>query len=87
MVGCLYIPTMMTAVYNLAKRSPCVLRFHFMAEGAWDLGGAGGCLTAAALIGMGAPLASGLLLSLAGAAIALVLLRRYYAKLALEASI
>ena len=35
MVGCLYIPTMMTAVYNLAKRSPCVLRFHFMAEGAW----------------------------------------------------
>ena len=87
MVGCLYIPTLMTAVYNLAKRSPCVLRFHFMAEGAWDLGGAGGCLTAAALIGMGAPLASGLVLSLAGVAVALVVLRRYYARLALEASI
>jgi hypothetical protein len=82
LVGCLYIPTLMTAVYNLAKRSPCALRFHFMAEGAWDLGGAGGCLAAAALVGLGAPLASGLVLSLAGAAVALVALRRYYAKLA-----
>ena len=87
LVGCLYIPTLMTAVYNLAKRSPCVLRFHFMAEGAWDLGGAGGCLTAAVLIALGAPLASGLVLSLAGAAVALVLLRRYYAGITLAASI
>ena len=86
LVGCLYIPTLMTAVYNLAKRSPCVLRFHFMAEGAWDLGGAGGCLATAALVGLGAPLASGLVLSLAGAAVALVLLRRYYSKLALGAA-
>lgn len=87
LVGCLYIPTLMTAVYNLAKRSPCALRFHFMAEGAWDLGGAGGCLATAGLVGLGAPLASGLVLSLAGAAVALVALRRYYARLALAASI
>ena len=79
LVGCLYIPTLMTAVYNLAKRSPCTLRFHFMAEGAWDLGGAAGCLAAGGLTALGAPLASGLLLSLAGGAAAMVLLRRYYA--------
>lgn len=82
LVNCLYIPTLMTAVYNLAKRSPCALRFHFMAEGSWDLGGASGCLAAAGLIALGAPLASGLVLSLAGAAVSLVVLRRYYARLA-----
>jgi hypothetical protein len=57
-----------------------------MAEGAWDIGGAGGCLTSAVLIGLGAPLASGLLLSLAGAAVWLLVLRRYYARLELAPS-
>jgi hypothetical protein len=78
-VTCIYIPTMMTAVYNLAKRSPCVLRFHFMAEGAWDLGGGLGCLTAAVLTAFGAPLSTGVLLALFGAAATLVMQRRYYA--------
>ncbi|HEY5410771.1 MAG TPA: hypothetical protein VIJ94_08585 [Caulobacteraceae bacterium] len=87
LVGCLYIPTLMTAVYNLAKRSPCVLRFHFMAEGAWDLGCGGGCLAAAALTAVGAPLMVGVLLSLGGAVTALVVLRRYYARSAVPASI
>jgi hypothetical protein len=81
-VTCIYIPTMMTAVYNLAKRSPCVLRFHFMAEGAWDLGGGLGCLTAAAMTALGAPLSAAILLSLAGVLATLVLQRRYYARLA-----
>lgn len=79
-VNCLCIPTMMTAVYNLAKRSPCVLRFHFVAEGAWDLGGGFGCLAAAVLTALGAPLAAGILLSLAGAVATLALLRRYYGR-------
>jgi MFS family permease len=77
--GCLYIPTMMTAVYNLAKQSPCTLRFHVMTEGGWDIGGAGGCLVTATLAALHVPLSIGILTSLAGAAMGFFLLRRYYA--------
>ncbi|HEY4263983.1 MAG TPA: MFS transporter, partial [Micropepsaceae bacterium] len=42
LAGCLYIPTLMTAVYNQAKRSPCALRFHVATEGGWDIGCAAG---------------------------------------------
>lgn len=82
LVGCLYAPAMMTAVYNLAKNSPCALRFHLVTEGAWDAGCAAGCLTAAALIALGTPIAYAIPLSLAGAVTWLMLLRRYYAGLA-----
>jgi hypothetical protein len=74
----LYIPTMMTPLYNLAKRSPCALRFHIATEGAWDVGCAGGCLAAALLIHAGVPLSGGILLALLGAGSNIVLLRRYY---------
>jgi hypothetical protein len=77
-VGDLYIPTLMTAVYNQAKQSPCTLRFHFATEGGWDAGGALGCLTAAFLLWVGAPFAAGILISLFGAALSAVLLWRYY---------
>ena len=79
LAGCLYIPTLMTAVYNQAKRSPCALRFHAAAEGGWDIGCAAGCATAGMLTAAGAPLSADILLSLAGAALSLFLLRRYYA--------
>jgi hypothetical protein len=75
---CLYIPTLMTAVYTLAKRSPCTLRFHVATEGGWDIGGAVGLLAAALAIGLGAPLSASILLSLAGIAAFIVMLRRYY---------
>ena len=75
---CLYIPTLMTAVYTLAKRSPCTLRFHVATEGGWDVGGAVGLLAAALAIGLGAPLSASILLSLAGIAAFIVILRRYY---------
>jgi len=78
LVGCLYIPTLMTAVYNQAKQSPCTLRFHFVTEGGWDAGGALGCLTAALLTWAGAPFAATILMSLFGAALSAVLLWRYY---------
>jgi MFS transporter, DHA1 family, inner membrane transport protein len=81
LVICLYIPTVMTAVYNEAKHSPCSLRFHIATEGAWDAGCAASCLVCAALIALGAPLGASILLSLAGAVASLVLLRRYYANL------
>jgi hypothetical protein len=76
--SCLYMPVLMTAVYNQAKRSPCVLRFHVATEGGWDVGGAAGCLCAAALLYAGAPIGVALLLPIIGIAAAFVALRRYY---------
>jgi hypothetical protein len=78
LVGCLYVPTLMTAVYNQAKRSPCVLRFHIAAEGGWDIGVTSALGLAALLTWLGYPIAYGILISLAGAATVFVLLQRYY---------
>lgn len=93
LVVCLYIPTLMTAVYNQAKSSPCALRFHVAAEGAWDVGAASGCLVAATLAAFGVALSVPIMLSLLGAAALFLELRRYYAahptvaELALAASL
>ena len=78
--GCLYIPTLMTAVYTQAKRSPCTLRFHVFTEGGWDVGGAGALLTVAVMTALGAPLWAGLIPSVAGVAMIVVMLSRYYAR-------
>ena len=78
LVPALYVPTLMTAVYNQAKGSPCALRFHIAAEGGWDAGAASGCMIVAALLWAGAPIWLGILLSLPGAAASFSLLRRYY---------
>jgi MFS transporter, DHA1 family, inner membrane transport protein len=77
--ACLYVPTLMTAVYTLAKRSPCTLRFHIVSEGGWDVGGAGGLLAAALATRLGMPLSISILFSLAGVAGIIMMLRRYYA--------
>ena|SRR5665648_522081 len=79
LVVCLYVPTLMTAVYNQAKRSACTLRFHVATEGGWDAGGAAGCLLAALLAAGGVSLSVAILLPLAGAAWSFVQLRGYYA--------
>jgi hypothetical protein len=60
LVPALYVPTMMTAVYNQAKGSPCALRFHIAAEGGWDVGAASGCMVAAVLLWAGAPISLGI---------------------------
>jgi MFS transporter, DHA1 family, inner membrane transport protein len=83
LVPALYVPTVMTAVYNQAKTSPCALRFHIATEGGWDAGAASACLCAAALLWAGAPISLGVALSLPGTAAAFVLLRRYYANVAM----
>jgi hypothetical protein len=75
---CLYIPTLMTAVYTMAKRSPCTLRFHVATEGGWDVGGATGLLAAALATGLGVGLWASILQSLAGVAAITIMLRRYY---------
>jgi hypothetical protein len=61
----LYATAFNARVYNLARQSPCPLRFHIVAEGGWDLGTCLSCLAAAALLHMGfdyhLPLAIGVL--------------------------
>lgn len=75
-------PVLMTPVYNMAKASPCVMRFHIATEGAWDIGCFLGCTTAAALAWAGLPLGVPILMGLAAAAALIALLRRYYGRLA-----
>ena len=77
--ACLYVPTLMTAVYTLAKRSACTLRFHVATEAGWDVGGAVGLLVTALASELGMPLRDGILLSLVGVAAITIMLRRYYA--------
>ncbi|NVO16908.1 MAG: hypothetical protein HXX10_23020 [Rhodoplanes sp.] len=60
----LYVPTLMTAVYNAAKRSPCAVRFHYLAEAGWDVGGIVVCLLTAAALALGVPARFILLLAL-----------------------
>jgi MFS transporter len=80
--SCLLIPVQMVPVYNLAKLSPCTLRFHIAAEGGWDVGCFAGCVTTAGLIQLGAPLASVMLLGFVAVGAMVMLLGRYYRRLA-----
>jgi Major Facilitator Superfamily len=78
---CLLGPAQMTPVYNLAKASPCALRFHVAAEGGWDVGSASGCLTAALLAAHGVALAAVIPIGFLGVAGEAFILRRYYVRL------
>ena len=73
-------PVLMTPVYNLAKASPCVFRFHMATEGAWDVGCFIGCVAAAALAAAGLPLSVPLLLALIPAGLLALQLARYYGR-------
>jgi hypothetical protein len=75
-------PTLGSATYNLAKASPCPLRFHMATEGGWDVGASLALLAAAALAAVGAQLAAPLLLALIGVAASARLLWGYYGRLA-----
>ena len=77
------IPVIVARVYNLAQQSPCPLRFHMTTEAGWDLGSAAGCLTAAALIALGAPWSAPISMALAGLLAVFILLRSSYANQAL----
>ena len=79
LVMALMLPAHATASYNLAKASPCAMRFHIATEAGWDVGCGSACLTAAGLAAAGAPLALTLLLALPALVLAAWLLRRYYA--------
>lgn len=63
-VGNLYLPGLMTTIYNTAKTSPSPLRFMYYVEGGWDCGAAAGCLVSAGICALGWPLQVAILLGL-----------------------
>lgn len=63
-LGGLYVPSLMTAICNEAKASPCPLRFHFAAEAGWDVGGSLACFVAAACCAYGVSLQAVIVLAL-----------------------
>ncbi|MDP3633742.1 MFS transporter [Phenylobacterium sp.] len=77
----LLLPPLGAAAYTLAKASPCPFRFHMVTEGGWDIGCAGACVTAAALVSLGAPLSVPILLALPAVAAGFTLLWRYFGSL------
>jgi hypothetical protein len=77
-VAALLLPAEMTAVYNLAKASPCPFRFHILTEGGWDLGAGAGALIATTLAAFGHSLAISMVLTIPAALIAAGMLWRYY---------
>ena len=79
-LGGLYVPSLMTAIYNEAKASPCPLRFHFAAEIGWDVGGSLACLAAAAFCAYGLSLQAVIMLALPMVAIQAFLLDASYAE-------
>ena len=82
-LGALTVPlmsiVMMTPIYNLAKASPCPLRFHMATEAGWDLGCSAGCLAAAAILLARAPYGVALLLAAPAIVIATRMLADSYA--------
>ena len=84
LLGASYIPTLMTAIYSLAAKAPCTLRFIFMTEGAWDIGCISACLATAGLIDAGIPLGWSVALAILGAVLQMVLLYNYYTQNAAE---
>lgn len=78
LVNCLLVPTQMTPVYNMAKASPCPLRFHIATEGGWDVGCFAASLVATLLVTMGASLSIVILLAAPALTAMALLLRGYY---------
>ncbi len=74
----LFVPGIGTAMYNMAKASPCALRFNMASEGGWDIGCFVGCIVAAAFYHYGLPLSVGMLQGVPAAIVMILLLRRYY---------
>ncbi len=86
-LAAIYTPSLMTAVYNDAKRSACPMRFQFAAEACWDIGSVLASLAAAAACAGGLPLQAVIVLALPMIAVQTELLNgRYEAHAAVRAS-
>jgi MFS transporter, DHA1 family, inner membrane transport protein len=71
-----YATALNSQVYNLARQSPCALRFHVVAEGGWDMGMAVGCGFAALFIFLGLGFFWPLAIGIAGCVLGYILLTR-----------
>ncbi len=76
----MYGTVMNGRLYDLAKQSPCALRYHVVAEGGWDLGTATGCFIAAALLWIGFSAFWPLILSLVACGAGYVVISRSFEK-------
>ncbi len=65
-------------LYDLAKQSPCTLRYHVVAEGGWDLGTAVGCTLAATLFWLGLPAFWPLMGSVVASAVGYIVISRSF---------
>jgi hypothetical protein len=65
-------------ISNLAKASPCPLRFHMGTEAGWDVGCFAACVISAALIASGVPPSIAILLALPGVAGSVLILWRLH---------
>jgi len=71
---------MLSPLYDMARRSACVLRFSMATEGGWDLGCSSACLMAAATLQCGASFRLPILLGLAPVLTMALMLRHWYAR-------
>lgn len=78
LVVAVWVPVLMAPLYNMAKASPCPLRFNVATEGAWDIGCGGACAIGAAMAAAGLSYAAPMLLGLMGAVAGFALLWRRY---------
>ena len=79
LVAALVVPVISTPSYNLAKASPCPMRFHLATEAGYDVGMSSACLAGAAIAAHGVSLSFAVLLALPAALGVARLLRGYYA--------
>lgn len=75
---CFYVPTLMAPLYNLAKASPCTLRFHVATESAWDAGCFAAALIATTITSFDGSLAWVVLLAIPATATQRWVLQQYY---------
>lgn len=80
----LYIPVIMSHVYDRAKTSGQAYRFHFVMEAAWDLGVSAGCLCAALVVILTATPSLAVLPALLGVLMIYLLMRRQRSSLHVE---
>jgi MFS transporter, DHA1 family, inner membrane transport protein len=82
-----YATALNSQVYNLARQSPCPLRFHIVAEGGWDLGMAVGCGLAALMIYFGFGFFWPLAIGIAGCVLGYVVLTGSFGDQSVESEV
>jgi MFS transporter, DHA1 family, inner membrane transport protein len=75
-----YATAMNSQVYNLARKSPCALRYHVVAEGGWDMGMTVGCGAAALFVHVGLGFFWAIALSVVGCVLGYFVLVRIMAR-------